>query len=193
MGGERRSRIDKMKLRWIAAGAALLIVVGVIAAYAAVSLGLLPANADGKASNLERWAARTSLNATIKREATTTADPLPMTGANLSAGLKLYATNCMVCHGASDGKPSNIAQGLYQHPPQLGEHGVEDDPEGETLWKIQHGIRFTGMPAFGGKLTDTQLLQLTMFLKHMDKLPPAVAAEWKKQPTQAQKDTKPSQ
>ena len=182
-----------MNVRTIGVAAAIIIVVGFIAAYAAISLGLMPANADSRPNPLERWAARTSLDATLRRDATTAADPLPVTDANLGAGLKLYAANCMVCHGASDGKPSNIAQGLYQHPPQLGDHGVEDDPEGETLWKVQHGIRFTGMPAFGGKLTDVQLWQLAMFLKHMDSLPPAVAAEWKKQPSQAMKPVRTDQ
>ncbi|HEY5095455.1 MAG TPA: c-type cytochrome [Candidatus Eremiobacteraceae bacterium] len=176
-----------MKIRWILTGAGLLILVGLIAAYAAVSFGLVPANADGKPSGIERWAARTSLKATIRREATASPNPLPMTDDNLNAGLKLYATNCMACHGASDGKPSNIAQGLYQHAPQLGDHGVEDDPEGDTYWVVQHGIRLTGMPSFGVRLSDSELWQVVMFLKHMDKLPSPVAAAWKKEPSQSPK------
>ena len=176
-----------MSLRWLAAGAGLAILLAGIIAYVAVAFGLVPANADGRASGLERWAARTSLNATIRREANNVSDLVPPTDDNLSAGMKVYAENCMVCHGASDGKPSNVAHGLYQHAPQLGDHGVEDDPESEIYWKVQHGIRFTGMPAFGDSLTNTQLWQLVTFLKHMDKLPPTVAAAWKKQPSQAPK------
>ena len=176
-----------MKLRSMALGAGLVIVVGLLAAYAAIAFGLVPANSDAKPSGLERWAARMSLNATIHREMNVAPNPMPLSDANLNAGLKLYASNCMACHGASDGKASNIAHGLYQPAPQLGEHGVEDDPDGEIYWKVQHGIRFTGMPSFAKTLTDTQLWQLVMFLKQMDKLPPAVAAEWKKEPTQAPK------
>ncbi|HEY7981791.1 MAG TPA: cytochrome c [Candidatus Eremiobacteraceae bacterium] len=176
-----------MNFRSMALGAGLLIVLGLIAAYAAITFGLVPANSDARASGLERWAARTSLNATIHREMSASPNPLPLSDANLNAGLKLYASNCMACHGASDGKASNIALGLYQPAPQLGEHGVEDDPDGEIYWKVQHGIRFTGMPSFGKTLTDTQLWQLVMFLKQMDKLPPAAAAAWKKEPTQSVK------
>jgi mono/diheme cytochrome c family protein len=176
-----------MNLRLMALGAGLVIVLGLIVAYAAISFGLVPANSDAKPSGFERWAARTSLNATIRREMNRSPNPLPITESNLNAGLKLYASNCMACHGASDGKASNIAHGLYQPAPQLGEHGAEDNPDGEILWKVQHGIRFTGMPSFGKTLTDTQLWQLVMFLKQMDKLPPAVAAAWKKEPTQASK------
>jgi thiosulfate dehydrogenase len=176
-----------MNLRLMALGASMVIVIGLIAAYAAISFGLFPANSDARPSGLERWAARTSLNATIHREMTSAPNPLPLTDENLTAGLKLYASNCMTCHGASDAKASNIAHGLYQPAPQLGDRGVEDDPDGEIYWKIQHGIRFTGMPSFGKSLTDMQLWQLVMFLKQMDKLPPNVAAAWKKEPTQSSK------
>src|ERR1700681_979948 len=145
-----------MKVRFMGLGAGLVIVLGLIAAYAAISFGLVPANSDARPSVLERWAARTSLNATIRREMRATPNPLPLTDANLTAGLKLYASNCMACHGAADGKASNIAHGLYQSAPQLADRGVEEDPDGEIYWKIQHGIRFTGMPSFGKSLTDTQ-------------------------------------
>jgi mono/diheme cytochrome c family protein len=139
----------------------------------------MPANADGKPSRVERWAARVSLHATLDREAPKIANPVPLNDANLVAGIKLYAANCAVCHGAADAKPSNIASGLYQKPPQLAKHGVEDDPAGVIYWKVDHGIRLTGMPAFGATLNDRQLWQLALFLKHMDGLPPAPQRVWK--------------
>jgi mono/diheme cytochrome c family protein len=147
--------------------------------YIGVKAGLLPANADGKPSKLERWAARTSLQATLAREASTRPPPIPLNDDNLIAGVRLYAANCAVCHGAADAKPSHIALGQYQGPPQLAKDGVEDDPEGITYWKIDHGIRFTGMPSFGKSLNDQQIWQLTLFLKHMDGLPPAPQRIWK--------------
>jgi mono/diheme cytochrome c family protein len=55
---------------------------------------------------------------------------------------------------------------------------VEDDPEGVTFWKIKHGIRLTGMPSFRSSLSDQQIWTLALFLKHMDKLPPAVQQTW---------------
>lgn len=173
-------------LRHMLLGATALIVLALAGAYAALFLGLMPANADARPSKLERWAAGTSLRATVAREAPKEPDPLTLSDANLAAGIKLYADNCMVCHGASDGQASNVASGLYQRPPQFGKHGVEDDPEGETYWKIDHGIRFTGMPSFGNALTDAQIWQLAMFLKHMDALPPAPNADWKKLSSPAQ-------
>jgi thiosulfate dehydrogenase len=140
---------------------------------------MLPANADAKPPAIERWAAHASLHAAIRREAPKTPNPMALNDANLLAGIKLYGQNCAVCHGAADGQPTNIASGLYQKPPQLAKDGVEDDPEGVTYWKIDHGIRFTGMPSFGAKFNDRQIWQLTLFLKHMDSLPPTPQHAWK--------------
>jgi thiosulfate dehydrogenase len=150
-----------------------------LAVYAAIVSGLVPANADARPSKLERWAASTSLHATLAREAPKTPNPVALNDANLVAGIELYGKNCSVCHGASDATPTNIARGLYQHPPQLAKDGVEDDPEGVTYWKVYHGIRLTGMPSFGKALNDTQIWQLALFLKHMDALPPAEERVWK--------------
>ena len=47
------------------------------------------------------------------------------------------------------------------------------DPEGETYWKVTHGIRLSGMPGFGSALSDTERWQVTMLVKHADNIPPA--------------------
>lgn len=166
-------------IRGIIIGAVGVVAIAAILGYAAVKAGMMPANADGRPWRIERWAARTSLQATLRREAPSSPNPVPLNDANLTAGIKLYAQNCAVCHGAANAERSAIAKGLYQKPPQLAKDGVEDDPDGITYWKVAHGIRFTGMPAFGGSLTDQQMWQLALFLKHMDSLSPKAEAAWK--------------
>jgi mono/diheme cytochrome c family protein len=165
------------------AGVLVTLLALIVGGYFFISLGLMPANADGKPPMIERWMARTSLHASIDREAPKGAVPIPVSDENLMAGVKLYAMNCAVCHGASDGQASNIAMGLYQHAPQLAKHDVTDDPEGETYWKVKHGIRLTGMPGFSGTLTDDQVWQIVLFLKHMNSLPPKVDKTWKAVPS----------
>jgi mono/diheme cytochrome c family protein len=165
----------------------VLLACAVTGAYIFISVGAMPANADAKPPALERWAAHRSLKATIARQAPKGDNPLKADDANLLAGIKLYAENCAVCHGAADGQASNIAKGLYQHAPQLAKHGVEDDEDGETYWKIYHGIRLTGMPAYRESLSEKQVWQLTLFLKHMEDLTPAAEKAWKALPSQAPK------
>ncbi len=166
-------------LRGFVLGVFVVVIVGVVTAYVGVTTGLLiPANADAKPSALERWAARKSLPATLAREMPRQANPIAPTDANYAAGIKLYGANCSACHGTADGHPTTMAIGLYQRAPQLGRHGVEDDPAGETYWKIKHGIRLTGMPAFTASLNDDQIWTLALFLKHMNALPARPKKLW---------------
>ncbi len=166
------------------AGIVFTLAAAALAGYVFIVTGAMPANADAPPGSFERWAAHASLHATIDRQAPKGAPPIAPTQANLSAGLKVYAADCAVCHGASDGRPSRIALGLYQHAPQLAKHGVEDDAEGETYWKVYHGIRLTGMPAFSRTLSQDELWQVSLFLKHMNALPAPVGEAWKKLPSE---------
>ena len=78
-----------------------------------------------------------------------------------------------------------MAQGFYIEAPRFAKDGVEDDPEAASFWTVKHGIRFTAMPSFTTTLKDEEIWKIAMFLKQMDKLPPAVDAEWKKVPSVA--------
>jgi thiosulfate dehydrogenase len=171
-------------LKGVVAGVALTLAVALISAYFIVRSGLIPANADAKPGWLETWMARSSLDATLRRDAPTQPNPVQLTEQNLLNGVHLFAQNCAVCHGSAkgDASPSPIAEGLYQRPPQLATDGVEGDPEGVSFWKIKHGIRLTGMPSFDYSLSDQQIWTLALFLKHMDKLPPAVEQAWQQVP-----------
>ena len=163
-------------------GVAATILLLLAGAWAMVTFGLVPANADAEPPRLEAWAAKKSLRATLARDAPKNDNPVPLTDANLTAGVKLYVDNCAVCHGDAEGSPSIIARGLYQKAPQLAKDGVEDDPPGQTYWKISHGIRFTAMPSFNRTLTEQQVWQLALLLANMDKLPASVKTMWRQGP-----------
>ncbi|HEY1892807.1 MAG TPA: cytochrome c [Steroidobacteraceae bacterium] len=160
------------------------VIVTILAAAAGIYLilakGVIPASADSGPLPLERWATRVALHATMAKEAPTTENPVPLTDANVIAGIQLYGEHCAICHGtaAGDASASPIAKGEYPKPPQLATDGVEDDSEGVTYWKIAHGIRWTSMPSWKATLSDQQMWTLALFLKHMDKLSPAAGQAW---------------
>ena len=141
--------------------------------YYALSNGVIPANADAKPGQIERFIAGRSLQATIDKDAPKEPNPVQLTDDNLVNGIKLYERNCAICHGTAGGDTpaSPVARGENPDPPQLATNGVEDDSEGQTFWIIKHGIRWTGMPAWKDELSDQQIWTLALFLKHMDKLP----------------------
>jgi mono/diheme cytochrome c family protein len=102
--------------------------------------------------------------------------------ANLTAGARIYVERCSVCHGLHS-RPSAFGNHMYPVAPQLLEQhgsnsdvvGVSDDPAGETYWKIENGIRLTGMPSFKTQLGDTEMWQVSLFLANANKpMPPAV-------------------
>jgi mono/diheme cytochrome c family protein len=160
-------------------GVVATIMAAMVCGYIAIRRGLIPANADASPGCLETWAAGTSLDATLHREAQGS-NPVAMTDDNLVAGIKLYGQYCAICHGTAkgDAAASPVAKGLYPQPPQFATDGVEEDPEAFSFWKIKHGIRWTGMPSWKSTLTDQQIWTLALFLRHMDKLPSAAKQAW---------------
>lgn len=161
-------------------GILVTIVAAAVAGYFALRSGVIPANADAKPGPLEKFIARTDLRAVLRKDAPKGPNPMALTDSNLSAGIKLFGQHCAICHGTAAGNaaPSTVAKGEYPAPPQLATDGVEDDPEGWTFWKIKHGIRWTGMPSWKYELNDKEIWTLALFLKHMDKLPPAAETAW---------------
>jgi len=167
-------------LKGFVAGIVAAIIVALVGGYIILRSGLIPANADAKPGRLETWAAGTSLRATLSRDAPQGPNPVATSDDNLIAGVELYGQHCAICHGTAkgDASASPVAKGEYPRPPQLATDGVEDDPEGVSVWKITHGIRWTGMPAWKSSLSDQQIWTLALFLKHMNKLPLAAERAW---------------
>ncbi len=154
-------------MRSFAGGIVAALVLVALVVVLAVQTGMVPARADGPLMPGEKWAAGTSLKATIAREAPKPPYPYTQTDADIAQGARLYVQNCAVCHGTANSKPNAIAQGMGVRPPQFAKHGVDDDPEGETYWKIEHGIRFTGMPAYDKSLDEKSIWQITYFMKRV--------------------------
>ena len=126
---------------------------------------------------LERALVRGPLHARIDREMPASA-PIEASGTNLTAGAQVYRAQCAACHGLY-GRPSDFAAHMYPRAPQLwaphgnGVVGVSDDPVGETYWKVENGIRLSGMPSFEKVLNQTQMWQVSVLLKNAGQPMPA--------------------
>jgi thiosulfate dehydrogenase len=105
------------------------------------------------------------------------APQVPADETNLLAGAQIYKENCAVCHSLPGGEKSSIAEGMFPSPPHLFRGmGVTDDEPWETYWKVENGIRMTGMPGFKGRLNETQIWQVTQLVKNADKISDAAKA-----------------
>jgi mono/diheme cytochrome c family protein len=127
---------------------------------------------------LEKTVAGMALRASIGNAADQK-NPLPFNDDSMLSGARTYKQNCAVCHGVPSQPPTAISKGMFPDPPQLFEKMgmMTDDPEGETFWKVTHGIRLSGMPGFSRTLSDTERWQVTTLISHADRLSPAVHAE----------------
>lgn len=145
-----------------------------LAIYLYVKLGFLSLATTARPLPLEQFIAQTALQASVGAAKDKTC-PLPVTDENLLGGAKEYREHCAVCHGLPGQPVSLIAKSMFPKPPQLlgGKDMVTDDPEGATFWKVSNGIRLSGMPGFG-EMPETGRWQVTMLLKHADKLPVVV-------------------
>lgn len=148
--------------------------------------GLAPVATNEPPMPMEKFFAKTALHAKLEKSMPKTV-PISADEQNLVAGAAVYKHSCSICHGLI-GQPSSLAMGMFPRPPQLLEARgmVTDDPPGETFWKVQNGIRLSGMPSFRSSLSTNQMWQVSLMLAHADKLPsPATQALTSVQPSAA--------
>jgi len=78
---------------------------------------------------------------------------------------------CVGCHLAPGVEPTELSQGLYPAPPTLAEDSRDNDPAA-TFWVIKHGLKSTGMPAWGKFMEDRYIWSLVAFVEQLPSLTP---------------------
>lgn len=159
-------------------GFILGLIIGLVAVpllvFEYVVTGRAPVATSAKALPFEKELTHKALQARLAKEMPKTV-PIQADVAAYTAGAPVYRDQCAVCHGLPGQRPTAIAAGMFPKPPQLfAGKGVTDDDPGETYWKVAHGIRLTGMPAFSHALNETQMWQVSLLLANADKLPETV-------------------
>ena len=82
-------------------------------------------------------------------------------------GFRPYHGMCSVCHSAPGLEDSPIRQGLNPEAPLLSSESVQRRSDLELFWVVKHGIKMTGMPAFGPTHDDMELWQLVGFIRQL--------------------------
>src|SRR4051812_26228594 len=128
------------------------------AAAATILLGLAPVAADEKPSDLETQIFRLALRKAIARRAG--GGTAPAAAADGASGEEIYRDLCAGCHGDPDGKASSLGHSFHPPAPVLFDaasaHATEWT-EPQLVWIIRHGIRNTGMPAWGNTLSEDDI------------------------------------
>jgi mono/diheme cytochrome c family protein len=49
----------------------------------------------------------------------------------------------------------------------------------QLYWIVKHGVRYSGMAAWGNQVPDSTIWQVVTFLSRFDSLPPTIDAVWR--------------
>ena len=79
-----------------------------------------------------------------------------------------YDAMCTGCHLAPGMKDTELSKGLYPAPPALAKVAVGNPAH--HFWVIKHGIKASGMPAWGKSMEDEHIWGMVAFLQQMPKL-----------------------
>lgn len=90
--------------------------------------------------------------------------------AMIRAGAGNYDAMCAGCHLEPGVASTEQSRGLYPAPPDFTKRGI-DDPAA-AFWTIKHGIKMTGMPAWGKSMKDDDIWGLVALLGKLWELSP---------------------
>ena len=162
-----------MKVLRVASCVAITLVLVVLAAWAYLRSGRFDIRADQRPGGLEEWIVSTLRESSLARQSGEITAPEPLDAPTVARGALLYADSCEICHGGPGRQAEPFAYGLHPVPPSLDSPVVQESGDGEFFWVIGNGLRFTGMPAFGGLYDEEDRWALVAFLRRLPDLLPA--------------------
>ena len=154
------------------------VVIGVVLGVAAVAgAGLVYLRSTGlstraEAGSVEISMARRARLFAIPPAARNRPNPIRVSPEALADGMAHYADHCASCHANDGSGKTEMGQGLFPKAPDMRLAPTQQMSDGELFYVIEHGIRFTGMPAWSTGTTEGEesTWRLVHFLRHLPKL-----------------------
>ncbi|HEY1141414.1 MAG TPA: cytochrome c, partial [Lysobacter sp.] len=87
--------------------------------------------------------------------------------ARIAHGAGNYDAMSTGCHLKPGAEPTELSKGLYPAPPNLSQQTVA---AAEAFWAIKHGVKASGMPAWGKSMDDAYIWNMVAFLQQLPKL-----------------------
>ena len=97
-------------------------------------------------------------------------NPLQPTALAVAEARDHFADHCAICHANDGSGKAEINDGLYPPAPDLRDEWTQGLTDGEIFAIIRDGIRFTGMPGWGGE--DEENWKLVLFIRRLPLLTP---------------------
>lgn len=150
----------------------LAFVVGSIATPVAFTLlavsGVLGFDAISQPPTWEAALAQRALFAGVDVRARTVSNTFDTSDPGVvAAGKKIYSDDCSGCHGTPKAVSSWGARNFYPRVPQFWQQAVSIRPE-QAFVIVRDGIRYSGMGAWRGLLTERQMWEVATFVSTLN-------------------------
>jgi mono/diheme cytochrome c family protein len=158
------------RIGWLIVGFALALLAIVLVALGYVRVTGLDARAES--GDLEARVARAVRPVAIPSDIKGRTNPVPLTPAVLDEARAHFADHCASCHANDGSGQTELGRGLYPKAPDMRLPASQQMSDGELFYVIEHGIRFTGMPAWstGTAAGETSTWQLVHFIRHLPRI-----------------------
>lgn len=153
-------------------GAAAVVGVLALGGLATIQFGLFDTTATKQHGALLSWAAHTTFLHFTQRAADGQPAPTQFSPGQVQAGLKLYVTDCELCHGGPATPRAAWVSGINPTPPFLLDSARRWSPA-ELHAVISNGVKMTAMPAWRYTLSDDERWDLVAFLESLPGTRPA--------------------
>lgn len=161
-------------------GAALAVVILAVLVLLATIVFLKTTGLSARAEPgpVETAVARRLRALAVPGEYTSLRNPVLVNEESLRNGMAHFADHCAQCH-ANDGAGSEMGKTMFPPTPDLKASATQSLGDGELFYIIEHGVRFTGMPAFGTGTVEGEesSWHLVNFIRHMPTLTDEELAE----------------
>lgn len=148
--------------------AAVAVLGGIAGAVYLMTTGLSARPSPGA---LETALARAARRFAVPRAVKNMTNPISASPEVIAAGRAHFADHCAQCHANDGSGNTEMGQGLFPKAPNMATVSQELT-DGELFYFIEHGIRFTGMPAWGTGTPagEEASWHLVHFIRHLPQI-----------------------
>jgi mono/diheme cytochrome c family protein len=156
---------------WLLALLVLLIAAPLAAVVLTLRGGL---SARPEPSRLEVSVARLARRLAMPGAAKGQRNPAPASAETVAEGRDHFADHCALCHANNGSGETALGGSMLPRAPDMRQAATQSLTDGELLFVIQEGVRFTGMPAWALAESDEHDLdedwRLVDFIRHLPDL-----------------------
>lgn len=148
----------------------LVLVLVVVGAGVFIWSGAYNIAADNPHWPVTAWLMETARDRSIADQASGVVVPVLDDESLIRGGAGNYDAMCAGCHLQPGVERSEASAGLYPAPPNLTRRRTED--AARAFWVIKHGIKMSGMPAWGRSMEDEHIWGMVAFLRQLPDMSP---------------------